>query len=741
MKTREQKRERAESGIAAKTEATTDIRKLARVEDALRQSERLFRTFFESTPVMIHSLNDQFELVSVNDHWLRVLGYGRLEVLGRPVTDFMTEESRQEAREERFPAFLETGVARDVEVQFVKKSGEVLELLLAAIAERDEEGRIDYTLAFLLDITDRKRAEAALQRSEARFRKLVEHAADAFFVIDPEGRVLDVNRRACDSLGYSRYELLGMSVAEFIDRTPEQVSQVLGQLDPEEPLTVEGLHVRKDGSSFPAEVRLGLLEEGGRMLCIALARDITERKEAEAALRASEERFAAIFRSAMDAIVIVDSEFRISMFNQAAERVFNCPAAEAIGVSFRDFLCADSRAALDQCIRSVQRAESRYCYLWAPEGLNAVRADGERVPVEATVSLVEVGEQRLYAIILRDINDRKRTEAELQRLQEEKIYLQQELETTHSVGEIVGTTEAMKAVYDSIEKVAATDSTVLITGETGTGKELVARAVHGASARKDKVLVKVNCAALPAGLIESELFGHEKGAFTGATSRKIGRFELANGGSILLDEIGDVPLDLQTKLLRVLQEGEFERVGGSQTKKVDVRVIAATNRDLSEATDDGTFRSDLFYRLNVFPISVPALRERKQDLPLLVKHLVMKYSVKLGKNIESIPQGAMSAFMAYDWPGNVRELENVIERAVILTGGSKLELGDWLPGSGAGGASRVPTLEELERNHIAQVLEATGWRVRGDGGAAVLLGLKPTTLEARMKKLGIKRKR
>jgi PAS domain S-box-containing protein len=580
-----------------------------------------------------------------------------------------------------------------------------------------------------------------LKRSEARFRKLVEHAADAFFVLDPEWRVLDVNQRACDSLGYTRGELVGMSLAEFADRTPEQVREVLGQLDPEEELSIEGRHFRKDGSSFPVEVRIGVLEEGGQKAWIAVARDISERKETEEALRASEERFAAIFRSAMDAIVIVDSELRISMFNQAAERVFNCTAAEVLGGSFRDFLCTDSRAVLDQCVRAVQRAESRYCYLWSPEGLTALRADGESVPVEATVSLVEVGEQRLYAIILRDINDRKRSEAELQRLHEEMVYLQQELETTHGYGEIVGTAPPMKSVYEAIEKVAATDSTVLITGETGTGKELVARAIHSASQRKDKVLVRINCAALPAGLIESELFGHEKGAFTGATSRKIGRFELANGGTIFLDEIGDIPLDLQNKLLRVLQEGEFERLGDSQTRKVDVRVIAATNRELSDAIEEGLFRSDLFYRLNVFPIGVPALRERSKDIPLLVKHLVMKYSVKLGKSIESIPQAAMNALMAYDWPGNVRELENVIERAVILTGGTELELGDWLTAATSAGPSRIPTLEELERDHITRVLEATGWRVRGDAGAAALLGLKPTTLEARMKKLGIERKR
>ncbi|UCC71853.1 MAG: sigma 54-interacting transcriptional regulator [Gemmatimonadota bacterium] len=720
---------------------TSDPRKLARAEDAMRRSERLFRTFFESTPVMMHTLNDRWELVSVNDHWLRVLGYERQEVLGHRVTEFMTEASRQEAREVNFPRFLEAGVSRDVEVQFIKKDGEVLDVLLSAIAERDATGRIDYTLAFLIDISDRKRAEVALQRSEARFRKLVEHAADAFFVIDPEGRVLDVNQLACESLGCSRDELLGMAVSDFAQPSRGEVASVLERLRPDEPLTIEGTHRRKDGSRFPVEVRIGLLEESGCRLYVALARDTTERKAAEAALRESEERFAAIFRSAMDAIVIVDADLRIRMFNEAAERVFKCPAGEAENKPLTDLLTFGSRATLSRCLKSFEMTEAKHCYLWAPEGLSARRADGEEFPVEATVSVVEVGEQQLYAIILRDIDDRKRAEAELHRLQEEKIYLEQELETVRSVGEIVGTSPAMAAVFDAIEKVAATDSTVLITGETGTGKALVARAIHNSSSRRDKVLVTVNCAALPGGLIESELFGHEKGAFTGATSRKIGRFELANRGTVFLDEIGDFPLDLQTKLLRVLQDGEFERVGGSQTRKVDVRVIAATNRDLPEAIDKGNFRSDLFYRLNVFPIHAPPLRDRKGDIPLLVRHMVMKYSVKLGKKIESIPQAAMNALTAYDWPGNVRELENVIERAVILTGGRELEPGDWLLASVGPSPSRVPTLAELERDHIVRVLEATGWRVRGEGGAAALLGLKPTTLEARMKKLEIERKR
>ncbi len=326
-------------------------------------------------------------------------------------------------------------------------------------------------------------------------------------------------------------------------------------------------------------------------------------------------------------------------------------------------------------------------------------------------------------------------------LERENLYLQEEIKTKHNFDQIVGDSPVMAKMLQAIETVAPTEATVLICGETGTGKELVARAVHNLSPKRHKPLVTVNCAALPANLVESELFGHEKGAFTGAVARKIGRFELADGGTIFLDEIGDLPLELQAKLLRVLQESEFERVGGSQTIKVDVRVIAATNCELAKAMREERFRSDLYYRLNVFPITVPPLRERRVDIPPLVQSFVKRYGAKLGKQIEAIPQRRMAALQAYAWPGNVRELENVIERAVILSQGPGLELGDWgpPPGGAAAGGAPLPTLDDLQRQHILEVLELTGWRVSGVSGAAELLGLKPTTLEARMRKLGIRR--
>ena len=339
-----------------------------------------------------------------------------------------------------------------------------------------------------------------------------------------------------------------------------------------------------------------------------------------------------------------------------------------------------------------------------------------------------------------DITEQVMMEQEKARLEAQAVYLQEEIKGSHNFEELIGLSTSLKKVLKAVERVAPTDSTVLLTGETGTGKELIARAIHNLSPRKDRPLVKVNCAAIPAGLIESELFGHEKGAFTGALTRKMGRFEVADKGTILLDEIGDLPLDLQSKLLRVLQEGEFERVGGTQTFKVNVRVIAATNRNLEQLSKSGQYRPDLYYRLNVFPIHLPALHEREGDIPLLAQYFVQKLSTNLGKKIERIPERMMTALQRYQWPGNVRELEHVIERAVILSDGSELEPIEWFSTPiGKVDHETLQTLEELERDHIVRVLERTNWRVSGDKGAAKILGLNPTTLEARMKKLGITR--
>jgi PAS domain S-box-containing protein len=344
-----------------------------------------------------------------------------------------------------------------------------------------------------------------------------------------------------------------------------------------------------------------------------------------------------------------------------------------------------------------------------------------------------------------DITEQELMKQEKARLQAQNQYLQEEIKLTHNFEEIVSRSINFKKVLQQIEQVSATDATVLILGESGTGKELIARAIHNISNRSKQPLVKVNCATLPANLIESELFGHEKGAFTGAVEKKIGRFELADGGTIFLDEIGELPVELQAKLLRVLQEGEFERLGNPKTLKVNVRVIAATNRNLLAAIEKKEFREDLYYRLNVFPILCPPLRERKDDIPLLVKHFCKKHEGKIGKSVHTVPENVMEALMVYDWPGNIRELENIIERALILSNKGVLEYGDWVPAHTTetnGTAKPVATkLDDVEKEHILSVLKQTNWRVSGEKGAAKILGLNATTLEARMKKLGIVRQK
>jgi len=324
-----------------------------------------------------------------------------------------------------------------------------------------------------------------------------------------------------------------------------------------------------------------------------------------------------------------------------------------------------------------------------------------------------------------------------QRLEKENIFLREEVRLLVEHTNIVGQSLAMKKVLTQAEQVAGTDATVLLLGETGTGKELLARAIHSLSLRKDRSLVTVNCAALPPTLIESELFGREKGAYTGALTKMIGRFEMADGSTLFLDEIGELPLDLQSKLLRVLEEGNFERLGSTKPLHVNVRIIAATNRDIAQEVQDGQFRQDLFYRLNVFPIVLPPLRERPEDIPLLVRAVVKEFQKRMGKVIESIPKRTMQALQSYSWPGNVRELRNVIEHAMILTKGKTLDV--HVPKRASSETDASGNLEELERGHIVAVLEKSGWRVSGQGGAAEVLGLERTTLQSKMKKLGIKR--
>jgi len=490
------------------------------------------------------------------------------------------------------------------------------------------------------------------------------------------------------------------------------------------------------------------LESIFRIFASRAAVELT-RIRAESSVRASEQRYARLFESAMDAILELDSDLRIRRANSATEKAFRVSAEDLVGRSIHTLLTDDSRRVFSSVLASLQDLSSSNS--WIPGGLRGIRSDGSVFPAEASLSRFPWEGAWRCCVILRNVEEQLASESRLRRLEAEAAYLQDEIAELRREQEISGHSPAILRVISAIHQVAPAPTSVLIMGETGTGKELVARAIHQSSPRAGKPFIRVNCAAIPSSLSESEFFGHEKGAFTGAIARRVGRFEAANNGTIFLDEVGELPLDLQAKLLRVLQEGEFEPVGSSQLRKVDVRVIAATNRDLLSEVRAGRFREDLYYRLNVFPIVVPPLRERGADVELLAELFIERYCRKMGRPVMTLDPDCLRRLRSYDWPGNVRELENVIERAVIVSRGNNLVLRDALPVENAsratslrqsqapGGLGTRAELKQLEKASILRALEAANWKVAGPNGAARQLGIPASTLSSRMKALGIQR--
>jgi formate hydrogenlyase transcriptional activator len=477
---------------------------------------------------------------------------------------------------------------------------------------------------------------------------------------------------------------------------------------------------------------------------IGIGQDITERKRVEEALRESEERFRTMADTAPVMIWVSGTDKLCTFFNKVWLEFTGCTMEQELGEGWAKGVHLDDR---DRCIaiysqsfdarRSfkmeyrIRRADGEYRWV-LDEGVPRFMSDGTFAGyIGSCVDITEIKRagERLQSAYS-EIQQLK------QRLELDNLYLQEEIKLEHHG--VVGESVRIRQVLKKVEQVAKTNASVLLLGETGTGKELIARAIHTASNRNQRPMVKVNCAALPAELVESELFGRERGAYTGAVTREIGRFELANGSTLFLDEIGELPLDLQVKLLRVLQEGEFERLGSPRTIRVDVRLIAATSRNLELAMKQGRFREDLFYRLNVFPITIPPLRERREDIAPLVWQFVNELGQRMGRRIDSIHGPTMEAFKNYSWPGNVRELRNVIERFLITNTGTVFRA-DWQSIENPTAAEPSQVLEEVERTHILEVLESTGWKIRGATGAAKILGLKPTTLESRMIRLGITR--
>ncbi len=478
------------------------------------------------------------------------------------------------------------------------------------------------------------------------------------------------------------------------------------------------------------------------------------RVRAREELQNREERLRRLIDSAMDAILEFDGDLQVTLMNPAGARLFACPADAVAGETLGRFLPEPSLRTLQKVVERLDGGSGDERSSWIPSGLHARTCAGREFPAEATLSRSEGRTGPRYTLILRNVDDKQEAERRIATLQAEADHLRGEIRQLQGSGEILGRSSAIRRVLDEIRQVAPTDSTVLILGETGTGKELVARAIHRASPRQDRPFVAVNCAAIPATLIESELFGHEKGAFTGATRERKGRFALAEGGTLFLDEIGELSTDLQTRLLRVLQERRIEPVGSSRSREVDVRVLAATHRDLEREVREGTFREDLYYRLNVFPMRLPPLHDRGGDVVLLAQSFAERYARRIGRPIESLDAEGRERLLAYEWPGNVRELKNVIERAVITSTDGRLNLRRALPdaapaasaaAAGTGGASSAPDrvwtaaeLADLERQNIVRALEASGGKVSGKGGAAELLEMNPSTLASRIKALDLK---
>lgn len=602
--------------------------------------------------------------------------------------------------------------------------------------------------------TEQKQLVNELNENNSTFRLLFEGSPDAMLLLNGDV-FIDCNPAAIKMFACSdKKQLLRIHPS---DLSPEKQFDGSLSRDEEKKLIAktieqgsnqfEWLHRRINGDVFPAEVLLTNIPVGENKIVHVTLKDISERKKVQNALKESEDKYRTIVETTGTATLIIEEDTMISLANMEFTRLCSYSKEEIEGKkTWAEFFVKED---LEKML-SYHR-QRRIDPNAAPRNYDARLVDRKGNIRDVYITVAMIPETKKSVASFLDITDRKRAEEELKmahselerlknRLEKENLYLQNEIKLTHNFEEIIGKSKALKNILGKVEQVATTDSTVLILGETGTGKELIARAIHNISRRNDHTLVKVNCAALPVNIIESELFGHEKGAFTGAYARKIGRFELANMGTIFLDEIGDLPLDLQVKLLRVLQNGEFERIGNSNTIKANIRIIAATNRDLVKAIENGTFREDLYYRLNVFPIKVPSLRERKEDIPYLANYFIKKFCKKIGRQIEIIPQKVMDELMSYDWPGNIRELENIIERAVIVCDGKRLEAGDWLPRKFMSPCtSELTTLEAIEKSHILKVLNNTHWQVSGEKGAAKILGLNQNTLVSKMKKLNIHR--
>ena len=781
-------------------------------EDALHNSEERIRLILDSANEAICGCDSEGTCLFSNPSAARMLGYGDpAELLGKNI-HALQHHTRKDGTPyplEECPIYIGfqkgESVHRDDEV-FWKRDGTSFPVEYWSHPVVRECRTLGAVITFI-DITDRKQAEAALRKSERELRTIIE-TIPAFVVSAlPDGSVDFLSQSLLDYTGLSREQWLGWGWRDIAH--PEDGERAVNKwrvaLAGGEPLEVEVRYRRADGKyRWYLGRQVPLRDDKGNIVkWYGTLHDIEDQKQAEAALRKSEEQNRILLQINNAIITNLTQQALLHSISEALHPVFPFDrCAITLYQPERDsfyFLAVEGELLSDYFKTGLELSRNETCGSWAFEHLrplvrrtlekeqqylnerrlaaegiqsmcvvplvfqgkcigtlSLVSREKDRYSDEDAMFLQEVANQ--VALAIQNMRSYEEIDSLKARLEKENVYLREELHTEHNFEEIVGNSPALLKVLHTVDQVAPTDSTVLIYGETGTGKELVARAIHSRSARNGRALVNVNCSAISAGLVESELFGHMKGAFTGALERRIGRFELAHGGTIFLDEIGELSLETQVKLLRVLQEHEFEPVGSSRSLRVDVRVIAATNRNLSEAVQAGRFRSDLFYRLNVFPIELPPLRERRSDIPQLVAFCISRFSQRLGKKIDGVSRESMENLVNYPWPGNIRELQNVIERAVVLSAEPTLRLDrDLMPVAASTKGMEAQetdapehrqadlespklllTLDEVDRNHILAALQHTGGVVDGPKGAARILNLHPNTLRHRMHKLGIK---
>jgi len=745
---------------------------------------------FEFSPDAIFVTDAKGSIRNANPRATELFGYSRTEFAGMNVDDLVPERLRRRHPSHRenynaHPRARQMGAA--LNLYGLRKDGSEFPVDIMLKPMHTIHGVV--TLSFVRDATEQKEAVEIARRRDLQLRSIVESVRDyAIYLLDTDGNIMTWNAGGERIKGYIADEIIGKHFSRFFtqeDRERGRPGELLRMAVEHGRVEQEGWRVRKDGSRFWADIVLTAIRDANNEIIgfAKVTRDQTDRKRAEesvmlqlssallgdmdvrkllGAISASiteviphDAATLGLYDSATGGLIVqflapdeagvYRSEVRLPLEGSPAGEVFRTRQPlilERMEVS--GFSSEGIRHHTSIGMRSG---------LWVPliyrgEAIGALAVSSRR---EAAFTehdaemLVQIADHVAMAVnnalAFRQISELR------ERLSQEKRYLEEEINLENRFEDIVGESTGLRQVLKDIEIVAPTDATVLIQGETGTGKELLARAIHRLSPRRDRTFVKLNCAAIPAGLLESELFGHEKGAFTGAIARKLGRLELANEGTLFLDEIGEMPLDLQPKLLRALQEREFERLGGSRPIQVNVRLIAATNRDLGKMVAEKQFRADLYYRLKVFPIFSPPLRDRAEDIPVLVRHFVATHARRMGKNIEKIPEEAMEALQRWKWPGNIRELENLLERAVILTRGPVLhvplavleELEDEQEQASEPAEPESPSLRAAEREHILRVLRASNGQIGGPDGAAARLGVKRTTLNSKLKRLGIER--